>query len=125
MIVIQFLISLELCKEGTIEVIRLYFWNFDFIHSFSIMSTSGVFSFPILSDREILDTMDQIKIPLESKDLTNPESKKVVSTFINLMSASTGISTDELSVYDKENAKKYNLEGNQHLLSVITAFGPL
>lgn len=89
------------------------------------MSTAGVFSFPILSDREILDTMSQLNIPLEINDLTNPESKKVVNTFVNLMSASSGIPPDEISVYDRENAKKYNLEGNQHLLSVITVFGPL
>lgn len=89
------------------------------------MSTNGVFSFPILSDAEILDMMNQLNIPLESKDLSNPESKKVVNTFVNLISASSGIPPDEISIYDKENAKKYNLEGNQHLLYVITVFGPL
>jgi hypothetical protein len=89
------------------------------------MSTSGMFSFPILSDKEILDTMGQLGIALEIGDLNTPSSKKVVDTFVSLMSVSSGIPYDEISVYDKENAKKFNLEANSHLLSVITVFGPL
>ena len=48
-----------------------------------------------------------------------------MDTFVSLMSVSSGIPFDEISVYDKENAKKFNLEANPHLLSVITVFGPL
>ena len=86
---------------------------------------SALFSFPILQDREILDTMSQLGIPLEASDLSVPEPKKVLSTFVSLMSVSSGLPVDEISVYDKENAKKYGLEGNQHLLSVTNVFTPL
>ena len=69
--------------------------------------------------------MGQFGIALEIGDLNTPSSKKVVDTFVSLMSVSSGIPYDEISVYDKENAKKFNLEANSHLLSVITVFGPL
>ena len=84
-----------------------------------------MYSFPILQDNEIISTTSQLGIPLELKDLAKPESKKVVNTLVQLMSLSSGIPYDEAFVYDKENAKKYNLEGNQHLLSIITVLGPL
>lgn len=41
------------------------------------------------------------------------------------MSISSGLPVDEIVAYDKENAKKYGLENNQHLISAITVFGPL
>lgn len=72
-----------------------------------------------------MDSMKQLNIPFELRDLTNPESAKVVNIFTRLMNAGSGIPLDEISVFDKENAKKYNLEGNQHLLTVIAAFNPL
>lgn len=94
-------------------------------HTRTIMSTNGLFSFPILSENEIIDMMKQLGIALDIGDLNNPDPKKVVSTFVSLMSVSSGTPYEEISVYNKENAKKYGLEGNQHLLSVITVFGPL
>lgn len=94
-------------------------------YTLTIMSANGLFSFPILSENEIIDMMKQLGIALEIGDLNNPDPKKVVSTFVSLMSISSGTPYEEISVYNKENAKKYGLEGNQHLLSVITVFGPL
>ena len=94
-------------------------------YTLTIMSANGLFSFPSLSENEIIDMMKQLGIALEIGDLNNPDPKKVVSTFVSLMSISSGTPYEEISVYNKENAKKYGLEGNQHLLSVITVFGPL
>ena len=89
------------------------------------MAANATFSFPILPDREILDNMKQLEIPMEASDLSAPNTKNVLNTFINLMSISSGLPPDEISGYDKENAKKYGLENNQHLLSAITLFSPL
>lgn len=88
-------------------------------------AAAGTFSFPILPDREILDNMKQLGIPMEAKDLSTPNTKNVLNTFISLMSISSGLPADEIVAYDKENAKKYGLENNQHLISAITLFGPL
>ncbi|KAK8833004.1 hypothetical protein WA577_003981 [Blastocystis sp. JDR] len=88
-------------------------------------AAAGTFSFPILPDREILDNMKQLGIPMEAKDLSTPNTKNVLNTFISLMSISSGLPVDEIVAYDKENAKKYGLENNQHLISAITLFGPL
>ena len=70
-------------------------------------AAAGTFSFPILPDREILDNMKQLGIPMEAKDLSTPNTKNVLNTFISLMSISSGLPADEIVAYDKENAKKY------------------